>query len=439
MTTAFQLSCPRDCWHGVCLNGTCVCNSGWSGHVDYYPQDFTAWGGEVMSCPTNLFAVNLIYSIALLASTLLLLVSPLVVRHQWKVYKMRKGSAHTQHWYQHKPLLYLAVGCTFKGPSLIALCLIKLISTEQSEAINVTVQASIAHSIFFPSVIAGCLIFCANLISNIVLRETISSDMRLVKQIIGVSYAGFGLITFSSCLAGLVPVLTLGVVPMEYEETFWLGLKLSCSVQSATGFALTIVSLITAVSVKHAFTAIIKEREALARMASNRDSFASSLEGLRRNRDRIVTVLLTLATAAAASAIFDIICLFVPILRASLSYVKAVQVALAALISLMDYALYSEIRMPSGTLSAIRSLLSGDLELNSPLPRAVTVQGVCARWRSMSSMSTDHSRGSRTRQASDSAPQAGYDSNRSPGGAQTAVMPGVAAAVIPRSQQYFYV
>eukprot|EP00965_Chrysotila_dentata_P018501 616068-Pleurochrysis_carterae.AAC.1 len=217
----------------------------------------------------------------------------------------------------------MEVGSLVLLPGNIAACTIKLVS-KQSENIDVTLQASVAFHIIFPFRMICDNLFCVNLISNIIGREAFGSDFQRVRQLLDTLCIGLSPSITLSGFHALVPVLTIGVVPMGYEESFWSGLLLDSSIMSAVCVALAMKTV-------HAFADIIKQRKELAKITCNRECFIADLKDLRRNRDRIVAALLKPAAVAAIAAILNIPCLFVPVIRANRSHVVAFQTVVATI------------------------------------------------------------------------------------------------------------
>ena len=111
------------CYAGSCVNGSCVCDPGWSGMTDYTPMDLSQWGGPVLSCGVYVALVKVLWGIAAVPGFLQLFMWIPAVREQYRVFRNKRGLSK---WYHHLPLVGISVAIFVEFTTLFALIAVKL-------------------------------------------------------------------------------------------------------------------------------------------------------------------------------------------------------------------------------------------------------------------------------------------------------------------------
>eukprot|EP00965_Chrysotila_dentata_P136980 4530823-Pleurochrysis_carterae.AAC.2 len=143
-TEAVELRCsPGSCMHGRCVNGSCICQSGWNGNVDILTQDLTDWGGPVLSCTTHVRTMKALWSLTCTLCVAVFGYSCVGLVQQWHNFQ----TSPLVFWFQHPPLVFLAMTCLIFLPSSLCLSAVKLSTPDMSEIIGVTPWATIAFDV----------------------------------------------------------------------------------------------------------------------------------------------------------------------------------------------------------------------------------------------------------------------------------------------------
>jgi hypothetical protein len=111
------------CYAGTCVNGSCVCDPGWSGWTDYTPMDLSEWGGPVLSCGVFNPVVKVLWCLVLIPGVMNMITLIPALREQYKVFTKKRNRGK---WYQHVPLLVSAIAVPIEFMSLFALVGMKL-------------------------------------------------------------------------------------------------------------------------------------------------------------------------------------------------------------------------------------------------------------------------------------------------------------------------
>jgi len=72
---------------GSCVNGTCVCSEGWSGHADFITMDLGQWGGPVLECPSQSVALTVLWILPLIPCLIALVSIIRMSRKHWTIYE----------------------------------------------------------------------------------------------------------------------------------------------------------------------------------------------------------------------------------------------------------------------------------------------------------------------------------------------------------------
>ena len=80
------------CYAGTCVNGSCVCSAGWSGHTDYVPMDLSEWGGPVLSCGVFMPLIKVLWGISLVPGLMVMIMWVPAIMEQYKV--RRPAASH---------------------------------------------------------------------------------------------------------------------------------------------------------------------------------------------------------------------------------------------------------------------------------------------------------------------------------------------------------
>ena len=111
------------CYAGACVNGSCVCDPGWSGWTDYTPMDLTEWGGPVLSCGVFNPVVKALWCVPIIPGVMYLLTWVPAVREQYRVFSKKRNKGK---WYHHVPLVIAVFAVLFEVSTLFALVGVKL-------------------------------------------------------------------------------------------------------------------------------------------------------------------------------------------------------------------------------------------------------------------------------------------------------------------------
>ena len=111
------------CYAGACVNGSCVCDPGWSGWTDYTPMDLSEWGGPVLSCGVFNPVVKALWCIPIIPLVMYLLTWVPAVREQYRVFTKKRNKGK---WYHHMPLNIAVFFVLFEVSTLLALIGVKL-------------------------------------------------------------------------------------------------------------------------------------------------------------------------------------------------------------------------------------------------------------------------------------------------------------------------
>ena len=111
------------CGFGDCVNGTCVCHAGITGHSDLVTLDTTAWGGSTMDCFILSTLVRILWVIPIIPTSLVFVKCIRAIANQFKVYNKRDAS---KKWWQHPPLL-ISFLCIPFCPMSILFCVLKVV------------------------------------------------------------------------------------------------------------------------------------------------------------------------------------------------------------------------------------------------------------------------------------------------------------------------
>eukprot|EP00947_MAST-08B_sp_MAST-8B-sp1_P001664 g1664.t1 len=111
------------CGFGDCVNGTCVCHAGITGHSDLVTLDTTAWGGSTMDCFILSTLVRILWVIPIIPTSLVFVKCIRAIANQFKVYNKRDAS---KKWWQHPPLL-ISFLCIPFCPMSVLFCVLKVV------------------------------------------------------------------------------------------------------------------------------------------------------------------------------------------------------------------------------------------------------------------------------------------------------------------------
>lgn len=111
------------CYAGSCVNGTCVCDPGWSGMTDYTPMDLSQWGGPVLSCGVYVALVKVLWGFAAVPGFFHMFAWIPAMREQYRVFRKKRDRSK---WYHHRPLLLTSLAVFVEFTTLFALVAVKL-------------------------------------------------------------------------------------------------------------------------------------------------------------------------------------------------------------------------------------------------------------------------------------------------------------------------
>ena len=111
------------CYAGSCVNGTCVCDPGWSGMTDYTPMDLSPWGGPVLSCGVYVVLVKVLWGFAAVPGFFHMFAWIPAMREQYRVFRKKRARSK---WYYHLPLLGTSLAVFVEFTTLFALVAVKL-------------------------------------------------------------------------------------------------------------------------------------------------------------------------------------------------------------------------------------------------------------------------------------------------------------------------
>mmetsp|Transcript_4607 Transcript_4607/g.10023 ORF Transcript_4607/g.10023 Transcript_4607/m.10023 type:complete len:371 (-) Transcript_4607:230-1342(-) len=285
-------ACIRHCLHGVCTNGTCVCDPGWSGSADLLTGDLTAWGGPVLFCNSNLQMLTSMWWITLGQCTLALMMAPVTLYQQWEKLKSLRTQGFRKRWFQYRPLLFVAGHATIT--TVIFLHAANKVSTpDLQRVVGIDPLQSISFMIVY---VLGVPLSCAYLLDVLAtfsggIRGEIAQE-HLRQRLLDVARFCLVLASFILASTGLYVIVCLSVSPLSGRDIHALcGRLMAAHIAVSTLLSVIACSAFT-VEILRNINHTLRERAELARWTRSSDMTAS-LQSLRRTRVKVISVQLT--------------------------------------------------------------------------------------------------------------------------------------------------
>uniref|UniRef100_A0A7S4F8Q2 Uncharacterized protein n=1 Tax=Chrysotila carterae TaxID=13221 RepID=A0A7S4F8Q2_CHRCT len=297
-----MIGCTGSCHNGRCVNGTCVCNAGWSGNQDLWTQDLSRWGGPVLNCPTPVKVLQVAWAIYLFLAVLLWLMMLVSIRQQWRKYQDLKNAGKVKHWFEHFPLAYLLLIFFVVLPTIVACSIVKLASQDLSELVGATTAATVVFTITLftcPSIIAFFMVRALNTfafsgLDNVARVHSLKVFCRAVNWLFVVAAA-------TIILSGLYPVVSLSKSPFENQDFHKFCTQLYVMQLINGHILLSLAAAMMGGRITVAMNGIISNRLDLALRTNQSDIFAS-VASLRRTRLKICLVFASCSVGALCNA-----------------------------------------------------------------------------------------------------------------------------------------
>uniref|UniRef100_A0A6S9T3E2 Transmembrane protein n=1 Tax=Chrysotila carterae TaxID=13221 RepID=A0A6S9T3E2_CHRCT len=327
--------CTSTCVKGVCVNGTCICDVGWSGQADMLTKDLTEWGGNVADCPSYVPLLRCMWWVALIVNCLILAIIPMTLLQQWGTYRrIRRQKIGRSCWLEFKPLVFLVFYAVFALPSFIALSVVKLMSPDFSQTIFYADRASACFALTRISIaVLGVLWFrnsMSTALGTVLAEEQESGRIRRLVSAAHhstvVSCAGLG----STCLIPIGCILFPDTQANNHEGSFILSHVISSTFFLILGF----LNFVLSYMIRSAFLEMIANRTATV-LYTNSSEFLASMARLKATSRKVVTLHVLVAFLSTVCGILDCLLLVLPPFRLYLvGYIPAVHALFQAAIGI---------------------------------------------------------------------------------------------------------